>query len=329
MEVIEEYIEYLKKEVKRCEEYLDNIAIKKYKYELRDNPNIKELKVFPDDTSDPEYTKNVLRQRTESLTILNYLENQDDRTLFPEYKLLENSLKNSNLRLNKQIEVIKYFISKQTKMFINYDEIYTLMYKIFINEEIITEKSIDLFINGLEIIGISIDYCEKIKKYLLRQIKDTKKEEVKYNFNFNNESKNEVVSVEESKMINDSYDFEKKELKRYISYLECLDYVKIMKKIGINNSDICIFLKRIYDELNKQNPVTKYLELRNKILFYKDKYSLNDIVCNLDEYLNELLNIDDKDFNEAYDYWEDAINDELEVALSYIPRDYKYELNYN
>ncbi len=392
MEVIEKYIEYLKKEVDRCEEYIDNIALQKYKYELRENPDIKKVTFQARDTSDPDYTANVLRQRIESLDILRYFENIDDRTFFPEYKLLENSLKNSNLKLNEQIEVIKYFISKNAEIFINcekryifdmnkienmkfkyftheeiYDlidnngvsallnkiflfgkqkrkqkelrkilpdilsepvdeELYISIYREFIKKEKITENSIVLFINGLKKLGMSSDYCEKVKKHLSRQIKGTKKEEIEYNFNFNNESKNEAVSAEERKMLNDSYDFDKQELKGYIPYSKSLDYVKIMKKMGVSNNDIIIFLKRIYEELNKQNPVTKYLELRDKILYYKDKYFLDQTISNLDEYLTELLNIDDIDFNEAYDYWEDAINDELEIALSYIPRDYKYEL---
>lgn len=393
MEVIGKYKEYLENEIDRCEKYLDNIAFEKCKYELKNNPNIEEVKFNAMDTSNPDYTADVFRQLEESLQILEFFNESRDKSVFFAYNILENSLKNSNLKFNEQIEIIKYFISINSSIFINYknryffnvrkienlklkyltkeeirnlidsngvdillnkkflfgkrkrkqeelrkilpniledctkeEEIHKSIYYEFIEKKVMTEESINLFTKNLQKLGFTLDYCEKIKICLLKQIKEEKKEERKYNFNFNNTATKEEISDEERNMLKDIYDIDKQELKKFVSYTESLCYVKIMQKMGISKNDIIIFLKKIYANLNEQNPVTKYLELRNKLLYYKDKYSLSESINSMDDYLKELLNLSDNDFNESYDYWEDAINDELNKVLSYIPRDYEYEL---
>lgn len=392
MEVIGKYKEYLENEIDRCEKYLDNIAFEKCKYELKNNPNIEEVKFNAMDTSNPDYTADVFRQLEESLQILEFFNESRDKSVFFAYNILENSLKNSNLKFSEQIEIIKYFISINSSIFINYknryffnvrkienlklkyltkeeirnlidsngvdillnkkflfgkrkrkqeelrkilpniledctkEEIHKSIYYEFIEKKVMTEESINLFTKNLQKLGFTLDYCEKIKICLLKQIKEEKKEERKYNFNFNNKAKKEEISDEERNILKDVYDIDKQELKKFVSYTESLCYVKIMQKMGISKNDIIIFLKKIYANLNEQNPVTKYLELRNKLLYYKDKYSLSESINSMDDYLKELLNLSDNDFNESYDYWEDAINDELNKVLSYIPRDYEYEL---
>lgn len=396
LDVIEKYIDYLEKEVERCEKYLDNIADIKIKYGLRENPNLEGVTFCANDTSDPQYTANVLRQKDESLIMLDFF-HTEGQVLFGNFRELSRSLINSNLKLSEQYEVLKYLIKgnidllslngkryvfdvkkiqdiklkyltkdelnllidnsqidiflrkvslfdknlkrKQKELkrilpsiLVNTDEMEKIYIKIndeFMLDEL-TEESINSFYDSLIKLRVVPMLCDKIKYYLLKQIKSSKEDKKEYNFDFKVKESKNYMSIEETrkimKEINDVFDFNEKEIKTNVSYSKVLYYVELMKKVNIDENVIRIFLKKFEEEDKKRNPISRYIELRDKLIYYKDKYGLQEQISNMDEYFEELFDLNDESFNESYDYWEDAIGEELDKALSYIPKNFEYEL---
>ena len=66
----------------------------------------------------------------------------------------------------------------------------------------------------------------------------------------------------------------------------------------------------------------KYTETLEKLEFYKEKCALQGFIENIKSYVSELTKCSEDEYN----FWIEAIENEIKNAMYYIPKNYEYEL---
>ncbi len=124
------------------------------------------------------------------------------------------------------------------------------------------------------------------------------------------------------KELENYFDFRNMKCIRFLSMSEVLYVISILKKLKYDDETIRNFIIINEYQLNMSNPITRYVQLYDKLKYYVEKYGLLDEFKELNDYFNELFISDDND----YSFYKSCLDKQLDYILSLIPRNYDYEL---
>lgn len=253
--------------------------------------------------------------------------NEENKKMFGRYYTLlnkDNKLTDSEL---KEKEELEGYLEEYK---VDYSEVIEAHKKIkqyyIDNEETYSGTDVNIIVDNLKILGVFDDVCEKIKCLLNNEISKRKNKKEQINITFETEEdrkQREEEKKEIKKELNTYFDFKNMTSIRFLTMDEVLYVVSLLRKIKYGEDTIKEFLKINEYELNKQNVITKYLQLRSKLENYESKYAISEELNNLDSYFKELFIACDDDYN----FWKNLLNEELTKVLKYIPNTYEYELN--
>lgn len=192
------------------------------------------------------------------------------------------------------------------------------------------DADIEEIINALRLLGISDKLYIPIEKMLNSnyQKRIWSSGNVQLNLNFEKKEKVHYLSDKEYKDVI-------KELKlycdlyrncgiRYLDENEKLYCISLLLKIGKNDEEISQLMQRISwdfpDEMDYS--LKKYGEMYFKILYYSEKYHLEENVKNLNDCINAMMITDDME----YLFWKKEFLKELKKVYKKIECDYGYEI---
>ena len=112
--------------------------------------------------------------------------------------------------------------------------------------------------------------------------------------------------------------------KSYLNLEQTLECVAMMFRVGIKREEIRKFLWNLEFENTKVevNPITKYVEIYDKLAFYAQKQILYNELETLESYFQSLFIADD----EEYVFWKNCLEEELKQYMKMIPGGYEYEI---
>ena len=218
-------------------------------------------------------------------------------------------------------------ISKKGTHTINLIEAHKIIENNLFKNKNLKQEDIEIIIESLYTMGINAKLSKEIRSYLEKEI--TKKEEPKAKKIILNFSKKEEPS---KKLVNDSeYKEIRKEIKKcYVDIIskgldnvskeEIMYCAKLMLEIGTDEQEITNFLT--YMNPVSENPITRYIEERDKLKYYEQKLGLSDSIKLMDEGFEELFITTDDD----YVFWKNTINEELDKSLDKTKSHHSYEL---
>lgn len=243
--------------------------------------------------------------------------------------LLEKNQEDLSEKEQKRIKELEAAseISKKGTHTINLIEAHKIIENNLFKNKNLKQEDIEIIIESLYTMGINAKLSKEIRSYLEKEI--TKKEEPKAKKIILNFSKKEEPS---KKLVNDSeYKEIRKEIKKcYVDIIskgldnvskeEIMYCAKLMLEIGTDEQEITNFLT--YMNPVSENPITRYIEERDKLKYYEQKLGLSDSIKLMDEGFEELFITTDDD----YVFWKNTINEELDKSLDKTKSHHSYEL---
>ena len=243
--------------------------------------------------------------------------------------LLEKNQEDLSEKEQKRIKELETAseISKKGTHTINLIEAHKIIENNLFKNKNLKQEDIEIIIESLYTMGINAKLSKEIRSYLEKEI--TKKEEPKAKKIILNFSKKEEPS---KKLVNDSeYKEIRKEIKKcYVDIIskgldnvskeEIMYCAKLMLEIGTDEQEITNFLT--YMNPVSENPITRYIEERDKLKYYEQKLGLSDSIKLMDEGFEELFITTDDD----YVFWKNTINEELDKSLDKTKSHHSYEL---
>lgn len=218
-------------------------------------------------------------------------------------------------------------ISKKGTHTMNLIEAHKIIENNLFKNKNLKQEDIEIIIESLYTMGINAKLSKEIRSYLEKEI--SKKEEPKTKKIILNFSKKEEPS---KKLVNDSeYKEIRKEIKKcYVDIIskgldnvskeEIMYCAKLMLEIGTDEQEITNFLT--YMNPVSENPITRYIEERDKLKYYEQKLGLSDSIKLMDEGFEELFITT----NDDYVFWKNTINEELDKCLDKTKNHHSYEL---
>lgn len=230
----------------------------------------------------------------------------------------------SGLSLNEQLSSMIYFVEKilETNKLYDKDATEFELCLMEIKEHYIDkndsycEDDIKILVENLENIGFNPKLCYQIGIELLNKI--TKKE-IKINMDF---AIKKVDYKEIEKELNTYIDFRNMYITRLLSVREIIKVVSLLMKINTDKDEIRRFLDNAYIEINKLNPVALYIQSRDKLKYYEEKYGIKEEMDILDDYFESLMICDEEEYN----FFKNCLNEDLRKVLRYFPKSYDYEI---
>lgn len=253
--------------------------------------------------------------------------NEKNKEIFERYYILLNKKEElTDLELSDKKELEEYL--KQYE--VDYSELVEAHKKIRLHyidkEDEYTKEDINIIIDNLKVVGVFEEELENIRKILENELSKRKDKNVKLNISFETEEDRRNKDEEKKKIekeINTYFDFKNMTSIRFLTMDEVLYVVSLLRKIKYSEDTIKEFLRINEYELNKQNVITRYLQLHARLEYYELKYGISEELSNLDSYFKELFITSDED----YEFWKKLLEEELTKTLKYIPNTYDYELN--
>lgn len=211
-----------------------------------------------------------------------------------------------------------------------YKEIHHLINKHYLTKvDTYTKEDLDIFIEQLKKLKLSDLYLSLLYNYLLSKIDKRK--------NTNIIETTPPASIKPHKIelsrkevntlyreLSIYYDIEQGEPKRYLNIKEIIYCLSIMYKLNFNEESILKFLKNTekYNRQQKVNPIAQYIELYNKLIYYKDRLGLSEDLTNIESIIEDMFIVNDEDYVE----WKMLLADELAKVLRKISNNYEYEI---
>ncbi len=207
----------------------------------------------------------------------------------------------------------------------------------FLDKGELNEKDVKITTKAFEILNIPKEYCEYFKAVKLNEIEKQKRKKINNSLNNKSNTRPHVVTNKVNNQLSKKeynhifreimslYDIQEQKVIKPLKLEEIIYLISLMYKINISKNEIMKCIKVINKEaLNAyKNPLSKFIDYYNKMLFYSDneeiKKSLNAIV----EYMQELYIPQDQ---ESYGFWKNAIADEMENITPVLNKYYEYEL---
>ena len=183
----------------------------------------------------------------------------------------------------------------------------------------------------LESFGVPKNMCDSFKYLLDKEVRKREpKEEIIIVRDFHQKLDEKRVTEKEYKLLN-------RELKKYFDldnmYVEeplSIDMqiycVSLMIKMGISDATIkkaLIVMNRNNKYLSSnENPIVLFNRLFGRLNYYSENEELCESVKQLMEFFQEIFICS----NEDYEFWKSMIAEELDKALSFVPKTYEYEI---
>ena len=183
----------------------------------------------------------------------------------------------------------------------------------------------------LESFGVPKNMCDSFKYLLDKEVRKREpKEEIIIVRDFHQKLDEKRVTEKEYKLLN-------RELKKYFDldnmYVEeplSIDMqiycVSLMIKMGISDATIkkaLIVMNRNNKYLSSnENPIVLFNRLFGRLNYYSENEELCESVKQLMEFFQEIFICS----NEDYEFWKSMIGEELDKALSFVPKTYEYEI---
>ncbi len=183
----------------------------------------------------------------------------------------------------------------------------------------------------LESFGVPKNMCDSFKYLLDKEVRKREpKEEIIIVRDFHQKLDEKRVTEKEYKLLN-------RELKKYFDldnmYVEeplSIDMqiycVSLMIKMGISDATIkkaLIVMNRNNKYLSSnENPIVLFNRLFGRLNYYSENEELCESVKQLMDFFQEIFICS----NEDYEFWKSMIGEELDKALSFVPKTYEYEI---
>ena len=183
----------------------------------------------------------------------------------------------------------------------------------------------------LESFGVPKNMCDSFKYLLDKEVRKREpKEEIIIVRDFHQKLDEKRVTEKEYKLLN-------RELKKYFDldnmYVEeplsigmQIYCVSLMIKMGISDATIkkaLIVMNRNNKYLSSnENPIVLFNRLFGRLNYYSENEELCESVKQLMEFFQEIFICS----NEDYEFWKSMIGEELDKALSFVPKTYEYEI---
>lgn len=183
----------------------------------------------------------------------------------------------------------------------------------------------------LESFGVPKNMCDSFKYLLDKEVRKREpKEEIIIVRDFHQKLDEKRVTEKEYKLLN-------RELKKYFDldnmYVEeplSIDMqiycVSLMIKMGISDATIkkaLIVMNRNNKYLSSnENPIVLFNRLFGRLNYYSENEELCESVKQLMDFFQEIFICS----NEDYEFWKSMIAEELDKALSFVPKTYEYEI---
>lgn len=183
----------------------------------------------------------------------------------------------------------------------------------------------------LESFGVSSQMCASFKYLLDKEVKKREpKEEIIIVRDFHKKLNEKRVTEKEYKILN-------RELKKYFDldnmYVEeplSIDMqiycVSLMIKMGISDATIkkaLIVMNRNNKYLSgNENPIVLFNRLFGRLNYYNENEELRESINQLMLFFQEIFICSSED----YEFWKSMIGEELEKALTFVPKTYEYEM---
>lgn len=133
-------------------------------------------------------------------------------------------------------------------------------------------------------------------------------------------SKNDYY--EGMQIISKYYDLENHILKKTLRIAEIQYVVTIMQNLDFSGSTIETFISKALKKHKSISALDRYLDLSNKIEYYKGIKDIESLDRTLHDLVNEYINSSSKD----KEFWLTSINEELEALENILNQDHNYEL---
>lgn len=183
----------------------------------------------------------------------------------------------------------------------------------------------------LESFGVPKNMCDSFKYLLDKEVRKREpKEEIIIVRDFHQKLDEKRVSEKEYKLLN-------RELKKYFDldnmYVEeplSIDMqiycVSLMIKMGISDATIkkaLIVMNRNNKYLSgNENPIVLFNRLFGRLNYYNENEELRESINQLMSFFQEIFICSSED----YEFWKSMIGEELEKALTFVPKTYEYEM---
>ena len=123
-------------------------------------------------------------------------------------------------------------------------------------------------------------------------------------------------------IISKYYDLENHILKKTLRIAEIQYVVTIMQNLDFSGSTIETFISKALKKHKCISALDRYLDLSNKIEYYKGIKDIESLDRTLHDLVNEYINSSSKD----KEFWLTSINEELEALEDILNQDHNYEL---
>ena len=195
-----------------------------------------------------------------------------------------------------------------------------------------TEDDIYIFIEQLRKLNLSEKYCQILTNYLINEINKRKNKQTISTQKYTPKKivKSETTSLSKKEIntlyreLCTYYNPDTKVITRYLTLQEIIYCLSIMRKLNFNKESLSLFLKTV-EKFNRQqevNPLSQYIELYNKLLYYKDRLDLEDDLSSIESIIQEMFIVSDKDYVE----WKKLLAEELSNLLRSLSGNHDYEI---
>lgn len=209
-----------------------------------------------------------------------------------------------------------------------------------------SREDISIVVNSLKELGIDDAICERINTHMNgvlslkeQKVLREKEKEEKRSLIEKERIERESLPIAESKplrtesdirkTLNTYFDFQNSEAFTYLTLDEIIYCVCLLKGLEIKREEIGNFI-RVQTEYNREfgeNPIVRYRELRDKLLYYKSKgvLELIEIIKNIDEVLVLLDGLKTTLSSEDESFYSDYVSSELNKGEDLITYKREYE----
>lgn len=192
------------------------------------------------------------------------------------------------------------------------------------------EEDIKLVTEALFNLYLSESTCIEVYQYLSYEMKKrkTKKKVVIINDNKNDDKKSKLsLSKKEYNTIYNElltyFDFNNMKPIKFLTLDEIIYCLYLLQALNCHKDTMNNFLRIIEKYNKKQNPLSLYSSLYNKIKLYEEDSELSSKMLELESYLKEMFITNDEDYLE----WKKLFNEELLEIINILPKNYNYEFN--
>lgn len=233
------------------------------------------------------------------------------------YRLTSNGQKNIRL-----LQEFASFSRAELKKFLEQLEIIHIEY--ILKKEPSSLEKVDEIYQAFINLGIDKNICDYLKQKMLEDVKNRELLKSFANTDRSKEKEETYSTDYYYSILNSLYDFKNSMPKKYIYPNEMRTIAFVMKKLRYNNEQIMNLLRDIEFKNNgyEYEQTVKYAETLEKLEFYKEKCALQGFIENIKSYVSELTKCSEDEYN----FWIEAIENEIKNAMYYIPKNYEYEL---